>query len=986
MSYIFYKFFHFTDKNLVDKLTFIKKSVVILKMSHPYGAHSSQGMSTWTKDDDYNQRHQSGPSGMNRGRGSARGRKPGSHPPHLKGAEIGLYYRDRARRFKKKQDVLVITLPPFMKRRIKDILENVTIPQGSEGSQRDSWNCEFSDDSASEFESKYTYINESQFKRNFVEIVSGSIQQKLNKAILDTSKLQRSSHRDQKLLDELKLIQSKPEYEKMKKFRIRLPAYDRKEDILELIRNNQIVVISGETGCGKTTQVGQFILDNQIEAGNGSITKIVCTQPRRISAISVADRVAAERVERLGESVGFQIRLEKVPPRDYGSILFCTTGILLQYMRSDPALKEFSHIILDEIHERNTECDFIIALLKQIAPKRPDLKIILMSATLNSERFSIYFNNCPMTHIPGFTYPVKEYYLEDILEITQFKFPENTIPTNSRKYQKIHKSTQNKSNDLLDIIQPHIRQLLAEGKYSRHVTDQLKNPKSEELNIDLVEEVARHICKTKGPGAILIFLPGITDIVKLSKKMLENGHYPHNRYIIYPLHSRMPTIDQKLIFKEPPEGVRKIIIATSIAETSITIEDVVYVINCGKMKLSNFDVDRNIQTLQPEWVTLANSKQRKGRAGRVKPGFCYHLYSKARELTLDQYPLPEMLRTRLENVILQIKILQLGKAKPFLAEMMDPPNPKSIDLSIDLLQALSALDSEEQLTPLGYHLAQLPLDPRTGKMIIWAAMFSCIQPIFAIAASLTFKDAFYVPLGMERQADQKKLELSMNQFSDHIALAEALMRYEQAFKSGNAYRFCREYFLSYNTLKLLSEMKTQFAQHLYEMKFLENENPNDRSANKNSNNMALIKAIVCVGLYPNIAVVRNVNKHGVRAWTPEDGRVLVHPSSVNEKVQSFPSPYLTYFVKQKSTSIFLHDTTCVSEPILLFADSNNFLVRERSCSFVCEHETAEIIQKLREQFNKLLEYKISHPGTVDWSSFEGQILNAIIEFVSQRDD
>lgn len=267
------------------------------------------------------------------------------------------------------------------------------------------------------------------------------------------------------------------------------------------------------------------------------------------------------------------------------------------------------------------------------------------------------------------------------------------------------------------------------------------------------------------------------------------------------------------------------------------------------------------------------------------------MYSKAREMTLDQYPLPEMLRARLEEVILQIKILQLGKARTFLASVMDPPSSKAIDLSLDLLQTLNALDNEEHLTPLGYHLAQLPLDPRTGnvfissillyhflsitlhntnffififyfflgKMIIWAALFSCVEPVFAIAASLSFKDAFYCPLGKEDQAHQKKLELNMGQFSDHIALSEALTGFELAYKRGYASSFCREYFLSFNTLKLLSEMKTQFAQHLFQMKFMETENPSDSNANKNSKNTMLVKAIVCAGLYPNVAIIKYVS-------------------------------------------------------------------------------------------------------------------------------
>ncbi|XP_032666503.1 ATP-dependent DNA/RNA helicase DHX36 [Odontomachus brunneus] len=905
------------------------------------------------------------------------GKKQG-HPPGLRGKEIGLYYRDRNRAKAKhaRANSPVLKLSSYLSQRIKTTLELTNFPSELNGK--------------SECENKYYHISDSQFKKKFLEIINGNIQCNLATAMNIPSKLQKNSILDKALQTEFENKQNQSDYKNMLKFRSKLPAYQKKSEILQLIKDNQVVVISGETGCGKTTQIAQFILDDQLEAGEGSITRIACTQPRRISAISVAERVAAERAEKLGKSVGYQIRLEKAVPREQGSILFCTTGILLQLMKTDPALKNFSHVILDEIHERSTESDFIITLLKQVIPRRTDLKILLMSATLNSERFSDYYEKCPMIHIPGFTYPVEEFYLEDVLLFTRFKFPE---PKPEPVYRKYMKKSLGKKHEFTDMIVPYIRQLTIEKKYPPYVVKQLQNSNSEDMSLELTEELVRYICETKGPGAILIFLPGMMDILKLYKMMIKS-RYPDYKYVIYPLHSRMPTVDQKLIFQEPPNGVRKIIIATSIAETSITIEDVVYVIDCGKTKLGRFDVEKNIQTLEPEWVSLANAKQRRGRAGRVKSGECYHMYTRAREMTFDHYPLPEMLRTRLEEVILQIKMLQLGRAKEFLSSVMDPPNLKAIDLSLDLLRTLNALDEDENLTPLGYHLAHLPLDPRTGKMILWAALFSCVEPIFAIAASLTFKDAFYCPLGKEEEANEKKLELSMGQCSDHMALAEALRRFELAYQQGFASQFCRQYFLSYNTLRLLSEMKHDFARYLHEMKFLDSENPNDTNANRNSNNMALIKAIVCAGLYPNIAVVRRVTQNGVVGWTPEDGRVYTHPSSVNNKNRHFLSRYLTYFTKQRSTAIFLHDTTCVSLPILLFARPNILIKREHgkcrisffSDNIAFESDTAEVIKELHGTLNTLLEYKISHPATVSWSSSEGQLLKAIIELVSQKDE
>ncbi|KAH8042220.1 hypothetical protein HPB51_021304 [Rhipicephalus microplus] len=391
--------------------------------------------------------------------------------------------------------------------------------------------------------------------------------------------------------------------------RKKLPAYTMREEIIELIERNRVVVISGETGSGKTTQVPQFILDSYIEKGLGSLCKIICTQPRRISAISVAERVAAERAERCGESAGYQIRLECRAPRDRGSILFCTTGILLQQLQSDPYIVSASHVILDEVHERDLQTDFLSIILKDLLVVRPDLCVILMSATINAEMFSEYFGNCPRLEIPGITFPVDVIYLEDILEHTGY------------------------SNKTLGT--------LSEWNEMR-------------IDLDLVHALISEICAKKPEGAILVFLPGWEQINDLNK-LLTADRYLRGSLII-PLHSMMPTVNQRQVFDRPPAGVRKIVLATNIAETSITINDVVYVIDCGKIKMSNFDVDKNLATLNAEWVSRANAQQRKGRAGRVQPGVCYRLYTSWRESQLEAYQLPEMLRTRLETLILKIKV------------------------------------------------------------------------------------------------------------------------------------------------------------------------------------------------------------------------------------------------------------------------------------------------------------------------------------------
>ncbi|XP_067002715.2 ATP-dependent DNA/RNA helicase DHX36 isoform X2 [Anabrus simplex] len=979
-------------------------------------------------------------------RGRGRGRSP--MPRGLRGKEIGLYYRDRARARNRKAEErrpeLEIYLDPQKEAEIRKLLTSLRSHDhpGTSGVMRNNTGeelveqkvkvkCEIDEDSSNEGDDvqvkmemdtpppiktedvskeevvvnpveKYHYIGDSRFKHSFLASITGSMQEKLEQAVTFRSGLLRDPSLDQSLKEELLEKQtSDRHYARMMEFRRKLPSYQMRHKIIDLISENQVCVISGETGCGKTTQLAQFILDDCIMRGQGSLCRVVCTQPRRISAISVAERVSDERAEPLGTSTGYQIRVEKVMPRKKGSILFCTTGVLLQWMRLDPALVEVSHLILDEIHERDTVSDFLITVLKDVIPKRPDLKLVLMSATLNAEQFSKYYNNCPCINIPGFTYPVEEFYLEDVLQMTNFQFKPSQMPVMGwKKHLKANKSKMRKMEEFKDFIEPYIRDLQSKGKYSPAVLEALKNPESEELNLELMLALINHICQTKEDGAILVFLPGWDKISNLNKLMTESGQFPAHRFIIIPLHSMMPTVMQKSVFERPNPGVRKIIIATNIAETSITIDDVVYVIDGGRIKLKNFDSEANISTLQAEWVSLANARQRRGRAGRVQPGICYHMYTRAREMMFADYMLPEMLRTRLDEVILQIKILQLGKVTRFLERVMDPPDPRAIDVSLKLLRGMNALDDDENLTPLGYHLAQLPLDPQTGKMILMASMFSCVDPVFSVAASLSFKDAFLVPLGMETKVNLKKDELSGGMKSDHLLLAEAFRRWEEASEMGRGHNFCWEYFLSQSTLCLLRDMKAQFAEHLYKMNFLEAPDTKTYSANHNSHNLSLVKAMICAGLYPNVAIikkvkkVRNTDMFKKKIMTPEDGGVSLHPRSVNEREKMFESPFLVYYLKLKSSAIYLHDTTMVHPlPLLFFGGGIKYNAEDKVISvndvlrFTCQESTAFIILELKKCLDNLLEYKISHPGVTDWrnDSEEGTILKAIIELITQED-
>ncbi|XP_062832754.1 ATP-dependent DNA/RNA helicase DHX36 isoform X2 [Anolis carolinensis] len=811
---------------------------------------------------------------------------------------------------------------------------------------------------------------------------------------------------DEQLKEDMLKKRSNSRYIEMQKFREKLPSYGMRKELVNLINSSQVTVISGETGCGKTTQVTQFILDDYIDRGKGSSCRIVCTQPRRISAISVAERVAAERAEACGNgrSTGYQIRLESRLPRRQGSILYCTTGIVLQWLQSDKQLSSVSHIILDEIHERNLQSDVLITIIKDLLSIRLDLKVILMSATLNAEKFSEYFDNCPMIHIPGFTYPVKEYLLEDVIEMLRY-IPENTDrrPHWKKRFMqgRISRPEKEEKEEIYQERWPdYLRQI--RGRYSESTIDALEMMDDDKIDLNLVAALIKYIALEEEEGAILVFLPGWDNISTLHDLLMSQIMFKSDRFIIIPLHSLMPTVNQTQVFKRTPPGVRKIVIATNIAETSITIDDVVYVIDGGKIKETHFDTQNNISTMAAEWVSIANAKQRKGRAGRVQPGQCYHLYNGLRASLLEDYQLPEILRTPLEELCLQIKILKLGGIAHFLSKVMDPPSSDTVLLAIKHLMQLNALDRQEELTPLGVHLARLPVEPHIGKMILFGALFCCLDPVLTIAASLSFKDPFVIPLGKEKVADARRKELSKNSKSDHLTVVNAFQGWEETRRRGFRYEkdFCWEYFLSSNTLQMLANMKGQFAEHLLAAGFVNSRNPKDPKSNINSDNEKLLKAVICAGLYPKVAKIRaNFSKKRkmVKVSTKTDGSVNIHPKSVNVEETEFHYNWLVYHLKMRTSSIYLYDCTEVSPYCLLFFGGDISIQKDKDQDTIAVDEwivfqsparIAHLVKDLKKELDDLLQEKIENPQPVDWNSNESRdtaVLTAIIDLITTQE-
>jgi ATP-dependent RNA helicase DHX57 len=356
-------------------------------------------------------------------------------------------------------------------------------------------------------------------------------------------------------------------YQKMLKIRTKLPSYSFKERIIDLLKDNSALIICGETGCGKSTQLGQFILEHFLESKLGGTCNIICTQPRRISAISLAERVSAERVDQVGKETGYSIRGES-KQSSRTKLLFCTTGVLLRMIHHDTELKHISHVIIDEVHERGVESDFLLVLLRDLLKRRSDLRVVLMSATIEASTVSKYFS-CPVVEIPGFTHPVEDLYLETILDQLDY-VPKNLISKTKKK------TPEEELDDELEEI--------ALGNVSMKRLVQTERDTGFRIDYELVARIVADICSKDEPGAILIFLPGIMEIKRCIEQIKDVNSSILSQFEVFPLHSNLTSQEQSQVFRKMLPGKRKIVVSTNIAETSVTIDDVVFVIDTGRVK------------------------------------------------------------------------------------------------------------------------------------------------------------------------------------------------------------------------------------------------------------------------------------------------------------------------------------------------------------------------------------------------------------------
>lgn len=724
-----------------------------------------------------------------------------------------------------------------------------------------------------------------------------------------------------------------------------------------------------------------------------------------MAAVSIADRVALERGEALGQTIGYQIRLESRISQS-SNLIYTTSGFLLRCLIGGAQRELFTgltHIILDEVHERDKYTDFLLIAIKSALLNNPMLKVVLMSATIDSDVFTAYFNGCPLVDIPGRMFPVHLYTLEDTLALVGYRrkkgshfedmmmkaaSPEEpSVPVVNYQPEVAHeidKDTQDFVNEVLDecfrsehedsfsqffylvsgesvpVDVKHSETrltalIIAASKGFRTVVqtlfglganpnvigacemtahqwavrmnqhecaaflESLSKPPSapsigyhqaaaaaappsvvkqsnekllqdyqsrlgdQEIDHDLLLLVIKHIHAQMPIGSILIFLPGYDSIIELNENITTAIHSKKldSNVLILMLHSSMQPQDQKLVFAPAPYGVRKIILSTNISETSLTIDDVVYVVDTGKVKQMTYDSLTGATSLTATWISQACAKQRMGRAGRVCPGVCFRIYSAMRFDSMETFTLPEILRIPLTEISLSAKILSghLSIAD-FLAQAIHPPPTSSIAQSVRLLKRIGALDEQESVTELGTLLVDLPVDVQLGKALLYAILLKCLDPVLTIVSALSVKDPFVLPgLDTEQLSSRNtRNHFSCDSSSDHMILLRVFQLWNESRALKRDRQFCHDNFISSGSMQMICGVRSQILGHLRSVGLIQHRAPgNIHELNRHSDNWAVVKACLTAGLYPNVS---RIDRQGGQLKSRMDDKLMTHKSSV----------------------------------------------------------------------------------------------------------
>ena len=641
-----------------------------------------------------------------------------------------------------------------------------------------------------------------------------------------------------------------PALESMRNSRAALPITTRARELLDHIQNNDATICMATTGSGKTTQIPQLILDDYIDRGEGARCNIICTQPRRLAAISVAQRVAKERGENLGASIGYQVRFENQLPEEQGSVTFCTTGVFLKRLQSaldtsgtfahGHSLDDVTHVVVDEVHERDVDTDLLLVVLKRLIADRKakgkPIKVVLMSATIDPTLFQQYFPDdqgkpSKVIEVPGRAFPVKKHFLDEFVsDLVSFPGAAEAFAQDSvMKY--VHNELGPAALQLYQTLPPRPITTPASSRSGsgRSTPTQDGRDKGDELELPapLVALTIAHVLRNSDDGHVLAFLPGWDEIQSVHRYLANPASNlgvdfgDQTKWSIHLLHSTVPVAEQQVIFDPPPQGLRRIILATNIAETSVTIPDVVYVVDTAKVKEQRFDPERHISSLVSAWVGSSNLNQRAGRAGRHRPGEYFGIISQKRAEELRPYQTVEMKRVDLSNIVMHVKALNFPgmSVEDVLSETIEPPAAERVAAAMKNLGMVGALDTQNNLTPLGRVLLQLPVEVQVGRLVLLGAFFKCLDNALTLAAILTNRDPFMAPMHLKQEASAVKNSWTSSDFrSDVLAVLKAYNTWWEMQGRGDyaaANRFCSSNFLSKPTLLMIQKIKVHLLQSLH---------------------------------------------------------------------------------------------------------------------------------------------------------------------------
>ncbi|KAJ5654066.1 Pre-mRNA-splicing factor ATP-dependent RNA helicase PRP43 [Penicillium lividum] len=596
-----------------------------------------------------------------------------------------------------------------------------------------------------------------------------------------------------------------------------LPVHQQRDEFLQLYQQSQILVFVGETGSGKTTQIPQFVLFDDLPQTQRKL--VACTQPRRVAAMSVAQRVADEMDVKLGEEVGYSIRFDDMTsPKTI--MKYMTDGMLLREAMNDHNLSRYSTIILDEAHERTMATDILMGLLKEVVLRRPDLKIIIMSATLDAQKFQRYFMDAPLLAVPGRTHPVEVFYTPE---------PEQ------------------------DYVEAAIRTVL-------------------------------QIHATEPEGDILVFLTGEEEIEDAARKIaLEADEMAREADAgplkTYPLYGSLPPHMQQRIFDPAPaprrpggRPGRKVIISTNIAETSLTIDGIVYVVDPGFSKQKIYNPRIRVESLLVSPISKASAQQRAGRAGRTRPGKCFRLYTEdafKKELIESTYP--EILRSNLSSTVLELKKLGIDDLVHF--DLMDPPAPETLMRALEELNYLACLDDDGDLTQLGRLASEFPLDPALAVMLISSPEFYCSNEMLSIVSLLSVPQVFVRPASQRKRADEMK-DLFAHPDGDHLTMLNVYHAFKGADAQANIKQWCHDHFLSLRSLQSADNVRKQLLRIMEREELEMVSTPfDDKKYYEN------IRRALCAGFFMQVAKKEPQGKN-VYSTIKDNQNVLLHPSTV----------------------------------------------------------------------------------------------------------